>query len=356
MGDIIPIIVTGGGAPGISGTLYALKNNPDGVKFAIITTDILDDVPGKYLSDAFYKLQEPESDGYLSELQEIIEREQVKVILPQTTREITLLSKHTDTLRDSGIGVVVSSRESIRIANDKYLLLEKAKSAGIPCPKYVLTHSENSLLNAIKSLGYPEKNVTVKPRVSSGMRGLRIITAEPWDVESFLSKKPEGTEICLDTLLDILHRGEWPELLVTEYLPGPEYTIDVFRGTGGRVVIPRLREKIRSGITFETRVDLRGDLIEFSSKLADILDLIYCFGFQWKLSPDGVPRLLECNPRVQGTMVVSVFAGCNMIYYAVMEALEKPVKVNKVQLKNDITFKRYWGGIAGDENGYIGTI
>ena len=167
MGDIIPIIVTGGGAPGISGTLYALKNNPDGVKFAIITTDILDDVPGKYLSDAFYKLQEPESDGYLSELQEIIEREQVKVILPQTTREITLLSKHTDTLRDSGIGVVVSSRESIRIANDKYLLLEKAKSAGIPCPKYVLTHSENSLLNAIKSLGYPEKKVTVKPRVSS---------------------------------------------------------------------------------------------------------------------------------------------------------------------------------------------
>ena len=54
MGDMIPVIVTGGGAPGISGTVYALRNNPDGMEFKIISTDIRDDVPGQYLSDSFY--------------------------------------------------------------------------------------------------------------------------------------------------------------------------------------------------------------------------------------------------------------------------------------------------------------
>ena len=312
--------------------------------------------PGNTYPIHSIRVPEPESDEYLPTMREIAQKEHVKIILPQTTREIEVLSEHADIFRDSGIGVVVSSHESIRIANDKYLLLEKAKHAGIPCPAYVLTDSENSLRDAVKSFGYPEKKVVVKPRVSSGMRGLRIVTDQSGDVKHFLSSKPEGAEIRFDALCEILHHGSWPELLVTEYVPGVEYTIDMFRGTRGSVVIPRLRERIRSGITFEARIDLRDDLIQFSSKLADILNLFYCFGFQFKLSSEGVPLLLESNPRIQGTMVVSVLAGCNMIYYSVLEALGKAPEVDSVKINNNLKFKRYWGGVASDNDGFVGKI
>lgn len=356
MGNVITVLVTGGGAPGIAGTIYAVRNNPDGIDFRIITTDIKDDVVGRYLADKFYKVPPPENEEFIPRLKEIARKEKVKVIIPQTTREIAKLSRNIGEFANLGIIVIVSPSESIRIANDKFLLLEKAKQIGVPCPTYYLTDSKDSLIKAVKLLGYPERKVVIKPRVSNGMRGLRILTKEPWDVQRFLNMKPEGIQINLDALIDILSRGSWPELLVTEYLPGPEYTIDVFRGKHGSVVIPRLRGAIRSGITFDATIDFRPDLIDYSKKLAESLNLLYCFGFQFKFSAENIPKLLESNPRVQGTMVVDVFTGFNVIYYSIVEALGKPVKVDDFNLKNKIKFKRYWGGIGIDGSRTIGKI
>jgi len=356
MGDIVTVIITGGGAPGIAGTIFALRSNPEGTSFKIITTDINDDVVGKYLADRFYKVPPPENEEYISVLREVVRKEEVKVIIPQTTREITALSENIDKFLDLGVAITVSSANSIRTANDKFLLLEKAKEIGVPHPIYYLTNSKGSLVKAANLLGYPEKKIVVKPRMSNGMRGLRILIEESWTVERFLVEKPDGLETNLQALLDILQNGNWPELLVTEYLPGSEYTADVFRGRYGTVAIPRLREKIRSGITFDAKVDLRVDVIEYSMKLAEALNLIYCFGFQFKLSKEGVPQLLECNPRVQGTMVTSVFTGFNIIYYSVMEALGKPAEVSNLNLKDGLKFKRYWGGISMYKDGFIGKI
>jgi len=356
MGDIVTVIITGGGAPGIAGTISALKNNLEGVSFKIIATDINSDVVGKYLADSFYKVPAPEKEEYVPLLQETARKEKVKVIIPQTTREIMVLSENMEKFANLGVAITVSSPESIRIANDKFSLLQKAKEVGVPCPAYYLTDSEASLIEAIKSLGYPRKKVVVKPRTSNGMRGLRILTEEPWTVERFLCEKPEGLEINLKALLDVLHKGNWPELLATEYLPGSEYTTDVFRGKYGTVVIPRLREKIRSGITFDAKVELRADLVEYSARLAESLNLRYSFGFQFKLSEEGIPKLLECNPRIQGTMVTSVFAGFNLIYCSAMEALGKPAKIGNLSIKDTLRFKRYWGGVAINNNELIGKI
>ncbi|RLG19015.1 ATP-dependent carboxylate-amine ligase [Candidatus Micrarchaeota archaeon] len=350
------ILITGGGAPGIAGTIYALRNNPHQRPFRILVVDIQDDVVGKYLADGFIQVPPPESDEYLPSLLQIVKREGISVILPQTTREVARLSKSIETLASTGVAVVVSSAQSIEIANDKFLLLQKAEETGVPYPAYHRTDSKTTLLEAVELLGYPQKKVVVKPRVSNGMRGLRILSEEPWTVERFLAEKPEGIEISLDDLTGLLSQGKWPELLVSEYLPGDEYTTDVFSDGHEYIVIPRLREKIRSGITFNARVDLRQDLVEYSSKLAKVLDLRYCFGFQFKLSEEGIPKLLECNPRVQGTMVASVFAGFNVIYYAVAAALGSKIKLDKTNLKDGLKFKRYWGGVATDEGKPAGKV
>ncbi len=144
-------------------------------------------------------------------------------------------------------------------------------------------------------------------------------------------------------------------MIVSEYLPGEEYTIDVFRGRT-TVVIPRKRRSIRSGISFDAEVDLREDLIEYCTNLAVALNLKYCFGFQFKIARDGIPKLLECNPRVQGTMVASVMAGFNLIYYAVMEALGEPAAVDAVEIEDGTRFVRYWGGVGVIGGRVIGKV
>lgn len=39
MADVV-VLVTGAGAPGIAGTVYALRENPERKRFRIISTDI----------------------------------------------------------------------------------------------------------------------------------------------------------------------------------------------------------------------------------------------------------------------------------------------------------------------------
>jgi carbamoyl-phosphate synthase large subunit len=355
MGDVISVVVTGAGAPGIVGTIYSLRNNPDNIEFKIISTDIIEDPAGKYLSDEFYRVPPPENSTYINIMKKIVEKTNAKVILPQTTREIIVLSRYKEEFKSMGVNIVVSDYKNLLIANDKFSLLEKAKEINIPYPEYYLANSLNSFLEAIEKLGYPNEKVVVKPRVSNGMRGLRIITPEKWNLERFLSEKPEGVEIDLNSFIEIFDRKDWPELIVSEYLPGEEYTVDVFKDSKDIIVIPRLRKSIRSGITFEAQVEFRRDLIDFSKILSEALDLNYCFGFQFKLSKEDIPKILECNPRVQGSMVISTFAGFNMIYYAVKKALGFDIDLSNIKLR-EVQFKRYWGGIAIEDGKFIERI
>lgn len=347
MKQMITVLVTGGGAPGIAGTLHALRHNPDGTMVRIITCDMQSDAVGKYLANAFYVIPPAESPEFVKALLEISTNEHVDVILPQVTRELLPLAENASLFEKHGIKIAIASKASIEQANDKWTVLQVAKKCKVPCPESVLTKTEEELLQAVQWLGYPQRKVVVKPRLSNGLRGLRILSEELWNVSRFLTQKPDSLEMPLNGLLAILRNGEWPELIVQEFLPGPEYTIDVFRGQHGTIAIPRLREEIRSGITFKAKVELRSDLQLYVTKLAEELDLKYAFGFQFKVSGEGTPELLECNPRVQGTMVVSVFAGTNVIWWAIKEALGEKVQPEEPRPHVDgMRFIRYWGGVA----------
>jgi carbamoyl-phosphate synthase large subunit len=344
------ILVTGAGAPGIRGTLYALQQG-DRPVYAV-GTDLNEQAVGRHLVDAFYVVPAPESDDYLDTLAAICERESADLVIPQTTREIAVLSRHRDAIEAGGTRVMVSSAEAVETANDKAAVLRTFELLGLPVPAWSTGHNEADLREAAEAFGYPERPVVVKPPVSNGMRGLRILREAAWNTRRFLSEKPSGVEIALDNLLDILRRGdEWPALLVTEYLPGPEYSVDAFRGERFEAAMPRRRDAIRSGISFDTTLlPDRADLVEPTLRAAAHLDLRYAFGFQFKEDADGVPKVLECNPRVQGTMVASVFGGFNAVWLGVREALGEAPDALPAPL-HGARFQRYWGGLGlhGDE-------
>jgi biotin carboxylase len=77
---------------------------------------------------------------------------------------------------------------------------------------------------------------------------------------------------------------------------------------------------------------------------AEELGLDGVFGFQFKESRDGSVMLLECNPRVQGTMVTSVLAGANVVWAAVNDALGRP-PLSIPAPRIGTRLRRYWGGV-----------
>jgi len=340
----LKILVTGAGAPGIQGTIYSLRNNYDKRKVKIIGTDINSDVVGKYLCDQFYLIPKAlDTENYLYVLLGICINEKVNIVIPQNTAELNTLASNKDKFLEVGTSIIVSNENSINIANNKFNLMTICHENNIPVGKFYLVNKFNNLIQYSKELGWPEKKVVVKPPISNGLRGVRIIDEKINLKRMFYEEKPTSLFIKMEDLEKILG-ATFPELIVTEYLKGIEYTVDVLKTNKNIIIIPRKRDLIRYGITFSGTTEFNKSIISYSKLISEIINLEYCFGFQFKLDEAGIPKILESNPRVQGTMVLSTLAGANIIYTAIKYILGEDIP--SLHIKWNTKLLRYWGGIS----------
>lgn len=339
--DDLTVLITGSGAPGIKGTIYSLKNNFDNRKIKTVGVDIKKDVVGRYICDSFYQIPKPFEDSFISSLLDICKKEKVDVILPQVTDELLELSIHKENFDAIGTKVAISDKEGIEKSNNKYKLMKISKELNLPTAKFYLVDNFDDLEKSIKRLGWPESPVVVKPPVSSGMRGLRIITESFNMKNAFYTEKPSEVYLKKEELEDILGNS-FPELLVMEFLSEKEYSVDLLTANGKITVIPRTRDLIRTGITFNGTVEKNEKIIEYSKKLSKSLGLKYAHGFQFKSNEDNTPKIIESNPRIQGTMVLSTLAGVNVIYGAVKSVLGE--ELPQFKIKWGTRLLRYWGG------------
>ena len=350
--DDLTVLITGVGAPGIKGTLYSLEKNFDDRRIKTIGTDILENVVGRYLCDRFYKISKPSTDEYLSQLLYICKKEGVDVILPQNTAELSILAGCKKDFLDIGTIVAISDLKSVEIANNKYKLMKIASRIGVPTPRFYLVDNFEDLIRYAEELGWPNKPVVIKPPISHGMRGLRIIDESIDFRDKFYSEKPTGIHVKMEDLKRILG-SMFPQLLIMEYLSGEEYTVDILNADF-LTVVPRRRDLIKSGITFIGTVERNEEIIEYSEKLSREIGLEYAYGFQFKLDENNIPKLLESNPRIQGTMVLSTFAGANIIYGAVKYALRE--EIPRFEIKWGTRMLRYWGGIGIEKDVILGLL
>ncbi|GAB4335103.1 MAG: ATP-grasp domain-containing protein [Calditrichia bacterium] len=346
----LTIIVTGAGAPGIMGTIFSLRKNYDNREIKIIGTDIQNDVIGKYFCDKYYVIPKAsDSENYLNTLLSICEIEGVDVVLPQNTAELIVLASNKSKFEAIGTSVAVSNLNSIEIANNKYKLMETCTELEFQTAKFYLVNNFNKLYHYAGKLGWPNKKIVVKPPISNGSRGVRIIDENINRRELFYKEKPTSLFITMEELKNILG-DSFPELVVMEYISGEEYTVDVLRTEKKIVVIPRKRDLIRSGITFNATTERNEKIIEYSKKISEKINLTHCFGFQFIMDEGGEPKILECNPRVQGTMVLATFAGANIIYSSIKSSLGEDIP--DFNIKWGTRILRYWGAIA-DFNGQM---
>ncbi|MFB6164760.1 MAG: ATP-grasp domain-containing protein [Haloarculaceae archaeon] len=348
------VLVTGCGAPGFPGTLYSLRADPDRDP-RVVGVDVRAEQAGRYLADDFFEVPRADADGFVGELLDVCRRADVDVVLPQVTRELPVLAAERERFADAGIDVAVADADVIGVANDKEALVEVCADVEVPRPETRAAETAAELTDACEALGHPDRPVVVKPPTSNGSRGMRILDPDRDRERAFYEDKPTGVYSTLPELRRILGES-FPRLLVMEYLPGTEYTVDAFRPRGGgeTVAVPRRREEVRSGISFRTSVERHEAILAATERLADELELTGAFGFQFKLDADGEPKILECNPRVQGTMVTATMAGANLVAAAVRDARGDPLPALEPDWST--TFSRYWGGVGTVDGDVVGDL
>ncbi len=347
----ITVFITGAGAPGAPGIIKSLRKVNER-KVLIFGGDANPDTSvGTGLLDKVFRIPFAEASDFTEKVLNICISEKVDVIIPLVTRELMIFASNRQLFQKNGICVSVSNPGSLATANNKYLLMKFCRESEIPTPDFHLVNSIDEFRIAAKELGYPDKKICFKPPVSNGQRGFRIIEDKQDRLFSLINEKPNNVYIGFDEFISICNEGAvFPELVLMEYLPGNEYSVDILADNGSFIsAIPRSRDHIKMGISFVGTVTKDEEIIGYSRRIVEGLQLNGNIGLQFKRNINGIPMIIESNPRVQGTIVLCTAAGENMVYEAVKLGLGE--KLSASSIKWGLKIIRYWDELYIDIDG-----
>ena len=332
--------MTGAGAPGAAGIIQCLTRDP-AIRLTIADAD--ENALGRHLVQRFFRIPKAGEASFVDEVLSLCQRENIQIIMPLVTRELFPFSQHRQRFENAGVKVLVSAPQSIEVANDKAACYRFLKEKGIAVPNFFLAKTTEEFIHAAFELGHPHEAFCFKPAVANGSRGFRIVSDSINESELLFQNKPYNTYITYTHALNILLSQPFPPLVVTEYLPGEEYSVDCLADHGKTMLaLPRLRQKMINGISVQGTFVKDDAIIDYCRQIIEAIGLHGNIGIQLRRSKDGVPLLLEINPRVQGTIVAGLGAGVNLPLLAVKQELGLPVSPAQTEVKWGTSFSRYW--------------
>jgi carbamoyl-phosphate synthase large subunit len=182
----------------------------------------------------------------------------------------------------------------------------------------------------------------IKPCIGNGSRGIRILDKNVDKFDMLFNHKPNAIFSTLREVLSSIGDKRIPKILVSEYLPGDELTIDTIVNDGSIVdFIIRTRTSINNGISTSGSFIYNKEIYEYIKKIISIIPgLSGPIGFQVKKSAKNKFLLLESNPRLQGTSVAALGLGVNLPLRAVKQVLG--IKLKKISKHSGVSFARYY--------------
>jgi carbamoyl-phosphate synthase large subunit len=297
---------------------------------------------GRHLCDAFHIVPPGSDAGFADAVLEVVERERVDVVLPQSSFDLEGLAAHRDRFP---VPVLVSSPDTVRRSNDKaetYALLQRL---GVRGPDFRRVQGAAGVDAAARELGYPERPVCFKPVFSSGSRGFRVLDPTVDRAHQLLHERPGSVAMRLEEAVELLPDEGGPDLLVMEYATGGERTIDGI-ADGERVVLghPKTRESMRAGLAMYF-VTLDDDaLMEVADRLVAELAIEYFFNIQLVGE-----HVIEINPRIS-TVVYQ--EDLNLPYLGVKRALgeitDEELAALRTRVRPGRTALRYFDQLEWD--------
>jgi len=282
----------------------------------ILAADMNIASPAYHRADRGVILPPVHEADYIGALTEAVSAHRVGLVVPLTDLDLHVLAANRQELARRGCTVMIGSPDAIADCMDKSRTNDLLARAGLPVIRTLAL--EQFLANPF----YP---CFAKPaRGSAGVGTGRI--------ENPQQLRAHVAAFGLD-------------LLVQDYVPGQEYTLDVYRTREGQVlcVVPRQRLAVRSG-EVEKGITVRDEvLIQAGVKLAGAVgDLWGVFCCQCRRSdPSGPPRFFEINPRFGGGAPLSIAAGADLPLYLLQELLGLPITARLGEFTDRLLMLRY---------------
>jgi hypothetical protein len=243
----------------------------------------------------------------------------VDVFLPG--RQVSGISAHAAAFAQEGVRVVVPAEPPVlNQINHKGRFYDAVRDCGVPLPDFRQVDNLAEFEAAVKAVGRRHA-VCFKPAVSIFGYGFRILVEHP-SVRHQSAEQLGAPDLRLDislpeALARFRRRRHFKTQLVMQHLPGAERSVDCL-GDRGRLLCGIVRRKNDDGTQF---LESNETVLGYVRKLVAHFNLSGLFNVQFKDDVDGMPRLLEINPRMAGGISYSFLSGVVLPYWAIRLAL-----------------------------------
>jgi len=292
------IVVTGaGGACGLG----AIRSLATETAHRVIGVDMNPAAAGIRFADDGVSVPPATDEAWPAAMASVVERFDADVVVPTVDEELAVLPSLSEALAGE-IPIVAPRQGIIDLAMDKYRTAERLSAAGHPVPEtWLATETES-----IDSDAFP---LVVKPRQGRGSRGVKRVD-DPEALAAHLSETPHDPE----------------ELLCQEWVTGTEYTTSVVGTATNRLLSVVPKEAIeKEGSTVLGATRRAPSVAETCRELFETLDPAGPLNVQQIVGDDGVPRVIEINPRFSSTSCLTVAAGVDEFDLLIRDALGERV-------------------------------
>lgn len=237
-------------------------------------------------------------DEFVDKVLDLIKNEKYEMIMPVRDETSLLLSKHED-LMSKYTRLYLADFETMRMFRDKGETVLQALKQNVPCPATYFPES-TSLQEIKKSAPYP---VLIRPRISSGSRGIAYVKAEGEFDAAYQNVKREYGEPIIQEHISkkgyctacMLLDGESREVAAFTYERVKEYPL-----SGGPTVV---------GISCNN-----DEIKDHALKLLRSVNWTGVAEVEFIFDAEGNPRLLEVNPRFWMPLNLAIKSGVDFPY------------------------------------------
>ncbi|MCE5213552.1 MAG: ATP-grasp domain-containing protein [Methanobacterium sp.] len=262
-------------------------------------------------------------EEWIEELNYVLKKYDIDCIFPAYDDVLLALSQNSSKINAK---IITSPPRTCKITRSKSKTYELFRNI-LPVPQTFDNISDIT-----------EFPVFVKPDKGQGSQFAEIVN-NPYSLKCMLKKNSD--------------------LIISEYLPGKEYTVDCFSHRKEGLLFCGGRERIRTrnGISMNSKpvkFKLNKIFTEYALSITNLLELHGAWFFQIKQESKGNYKLLEIAPRISGTMATNRVMGVNFPLLSIYERegykVDIMTNINHVEIdralinryKHDINYNKVY--------------
>lgn len=242
---------------------------------------------------------------FISRFNKLLDENKIDIVIPCHDSVSEFLAKIN---KDLNAIIATSKYETTHICRYKSLTYDALKHSKY-CPK---------IFNSNEEITFP---VFIKPNKGEGSRNAQVVNT-------------------LEDFNQIKNLNPNTEFVVSEYLPGEEFTVDCFTDRHGQLkfVGPRTRSRVFGGISTRSETVSNERFTPVAEDINDSIDFRGLWYFQCKEDLEGNLKILEISTRASGTMNVYRQRGINFPLLTVYDALDYEISI--IDSEFDLTMDR----------------